>query len=440
MNSDSAENRHEELTEKKLREKEYAKAAKQTVTGDYVREILLNLSLVFAAAFVVGMVTNVILLLIGYMTSLPISLQNANDGYTHEGDLRLWFILAAVSLAACAMSLFRLTQEIGIRAASFNDSVKNKTNVDIPGMIVSVGGGLAVYGALCVVTAVNAFAYLFFASPVQYIARLLGNGKRSLWADEAFDFPTEIWVYAVIVYVFIIGVGCFAGYICGYKKYKRLKADKELFDRQLNSNKNSGKTEYSYEAKEKIKRDKLPERTLEYLNRLNNARRIRYIVFTIVFILIDVMLWYLWGQQRGGMFTSSCAFFPAAMIIPFYPIKAHEKVFGKNYYATVISHEIETQAVAGGGFGAKKSHNKEINTLKLRLRRGDTIALKLKLSCPAKYEKDEIVYKLSAFPCPVSCNFDFDNEVFCPNCGSSSGLRNNRCVKCGTALITKEKW
>ncbi|MGN1408786.1 MAG: hypothetical protein ACI4XJ_01285 [Eubacteriales bacterium] len=87
-----------------------------------------------------------------------------------------------------------------------------------------------------------------------------------------------------------------------------------------------------------------------------------------------------------------------------------------------------------------KNHSTKVNTLKLRLPRGDTVSLHLQLDSPAKYEKDDVVYKLSAFMYPVQCSWDEDGEIFCPNCGASSDRKHKKCPRCRTTLVPKEKW
>lgn len=442
---------HAEALNREKRSREYSKKAEsRSHAADYAREAAVNTMLVFAAAFVVGMTTNTLLLLVGYVTSIPLTFRGMTVGYSHETDLHFWFAVMVISLLACALSLFVLIRGVGIRSAEFIYANKQSEKLDVPMMLISVFGGVLLHGALCVVTAFVDFAYLFFASPVQYIARLLGDSKRSLFNEESFDFTPGDIVASIAIYITVIGIGCLLGYICGHKKFRSIQADKEKIGKAMNYSRNAEKAEYTYqvEDKPKIRKTALSEKAMRQLTMMNRRKKLVYLSFTLIYAIVDIILWYKWGQQRGGMLTPNCAFFPLLLVIPFYPFRVHEKIFGKSYYATVISHEIDEINVSGKGAGAAAGRmvrtggvaTKKVNVLKLRLKRGDTVALRLKLDSPAKYEKDDVVYKLSAFMYPVQCSWDEELKIFCPSCGASIDRTHKKCPICKTTLVPKEKW
>lgn len=440
---------HTEALNREKRSREYSKKSNSWAKS-YAVESVTNLLLVFSAAFVVGMATNTLLLLVGYMTSIPLTFRGVTEGFSHETDLHFWAAVMVISLLACSLSMFALIRGVGIRSAQFFYINKKSEKLDVPMMLISVLGGVVLHGALCLVTALVDFAYLFFASPIQYIARLLGDSKRSLFNEESFDFTPEVKIASVVIYIAVIGIGCLIGYICGHSKFKKIQADKEKISKAMDFTRTADQAAYTYEIEDrpKVKKTALSDKAMQQLTMLNRRKKLLCISITLIYAIADVILWYKWGQQRGGMLTPSCAFFPLFLIIPFYPFRVHEKIFGKSYYATVISHEMEDIMVAGRGAGISAgravktggANIKKVNTLKLRLPRGDTVTLHLKLDSTAKYEKGDVVYKLSAFMYPVQCSWDEDGEIFCPNCGSSSDRKHKKCPRCRTTLVPKEKW
>ncbi len=189
---------------------------------------LLHGVLVFAFATIMGLVSNILLLLVSYIISLPHLFDFLKGYYMNLDEQKLWLLYAVVSQICCTVGCGILCTHIGASAARFRLSRNRSADcVSISVMSASVGFGTAVHGLLCAFTGRLSMAYLFFAAPVPYIARFLGNGTRALFADIAFRFPYWVVLLAVLIYcVFLFCGGCI-GYMNGWKKQFRAVQESE---------------------------------------------------------------------------------------------------------------------------------------------------------------------------------------------------------------------
>ncbi|MGN1345246.1 MAG: hypothetical protein ACI4V1_00550, partial [Eubacteriales bacterium] len=125
-----------------------------------IREILLNAFFIFAAVTVVGMISNVLLLLLGYLTSMPITAALDAKGYSELESQAAWLTLAVVSMLMCMLCSFAITRAIGANTAQYCVGQGLKRNLNLPVMLVTVALGLAAHAACCIVLANMSMAYL----------------------------------------------------------------------------------------------------------------------------------------------------------------------------------------------------------------------------------------------------------------------------------------
>ncbi|MBQ4591364.1 MAG: hypothetical protein IJB20_04980 [Clostridia bacterium] len=190
--------------------------------------ILLHGVLVFAFATVMGLVSNILLLLVSYIISLPHLFDFLKGYYMNLDEQKLWLLYAVVSQVCCTVGCGVLCTHIGASAARFFLSRNHSAErVNLSVMSASIGLGTAAHGFLCAFTARLSMAYLFFAAPVPYIARFLGNGTRSLFADIAFRFPYRVVLLAAFIYCGFLFSGACIGYMNGWKKQFRTILESE---------------------------------------------------------------------------------------------------------------------------------------------------------------------------------------------------------------------
>lgn len=200
----------------------------KTITKAQVKNVLLHAVLTLAFVTIVGTFSNILILLIGYIISLPHLFDFLKGYYMNIDNQKLWLLYSLISQTCCTVGCGCLLTHLGASAARFrlsNDLPAER--ISLPVMFASVGIGCVLHGLLCAFTARLSMAYLFFAGPVQYIARLLGRGDRSLFVDLSFQFPREnIWL-AVFIYTALCFVGGCIGYAVGYRKKLAAVAEEE---------------------------------------------------------------------------------------------------------------------------------------------------------------------------------------------------------------------
>lgn len=413
-----------------------------------VREIFINAFLIFAAVTVVGTISNVLILLVGWLTSLPVTASLDAQGYTEAEQQAVWLSLAVIAMLTCMICSFAITRAVGVRAAQYRVGYGHSRKLSIPNMLITVGSALAVHGLHCAILADLSMAYLVIASPVQYIARFLGRGENTIFIDDAFDFGMEYVWTALVIYLVLLALACGAAYVVGFNGRIRAVEQKERDDAasaryeerkaRLEAEGRTGSvSNTSPEWKPEIRREKLDSKTEKRLLELNREKIIRTVVFLVLWTAADVLVWYIWSKNSGrDMFSPSAFFFAMVLVIPFWPMKKHEIFLGKTYYAEVadIRPVEESLPKAMRYVGAKQTYN----TTAVRIRRdvylrpkgGASEKLTFKEKEPLDFKVGDHVLKLSAFRYPVNCNFDEAHDVYCMNCGQSNTPGRKRCVRC----------
>lgn len=414
-----------------------------------IREILVNSLLIFITVTVVGMISNVVILLVGWFTSLPVTASLDGQGYTEAEQQAVWLLLAVIAMLTCMICTFFITMAVGTRAAQYRVGYKRSRKLGILPLLLTVIPALALHGIHCVILADMSMAYLVIASPVQYIARFLGKGENTLFIEDAFDFGMEYVWAAIAIYLALLALSCGAAYILGFRKRIREVEQKERDDasaaryeeRKARLEAEGRSTGVSNTAqsewKPEIKRETLAGKTEKRLMELNRRKIVQTALFILVWIGADVLVWYLWSKNSGrDMFSPSAFFFAALMMVPFWPMKKHEVFLGKTYYAQVadIRPVEEAMPKALRYVGARQTYN----TTAVRIRRdvylrpkgGASEKLSFKEKEMLSFKVGDHVLKLSAFRYPVNCNFDEAHDVYCMNCGQSNTPGRKRCVRC----------
>ncbi len=419
-----------------------------------IREILLNAFFIFAAVTVVGMISNVLILLVGWLTSMPVTASLDAQGYTEAEQQAVWLILAVIAMLTCMLCSFAITRAVGSSAAQYRVGYGRSRRLGIPTMFVTVGSGIAVHGILCTILADLSMAYLVIASPVQYIARYLGKSENTIFIDDAFDFPMEIIYAAIAVYLALLALSCGSAYIFGFcgrireiEKKEREDASSARYEERkarLEAEGRTGEVLNTPEWKPEIKRDTLDSKTEKRFRELNREKIIRTALFILLWTAADILVWVLWAKGSGReMFSPSAIFFTMLLVVPFWPLKKYEVFLGKTYYAEVVDiREKEESTISGirrvhRGLNMEKVNENSIRTYRevyLRPKGGASEKLIFNDREMLSFKTGDHVLKLSAFRYPVNCNFDEAHDVYCPNCGHSSPTGRKRCAGCGFRL------
>ena len=407
-----------------------------------IREILVNSLLIFLAVTVVGMVSNVVILLVGWFTSLPVTASLDAQGYTEAEQQTVWFVLAAVAMLTCMICSFAVTAAVGTRAAQYRVGYGRSRRLGILPLLLTVVPALALHGLHCVILADMSMAYLVIASPVQYIARFLGKGENTLFIEDAFDFGMEYVWTAIAIYLALLMLSCGAAYITGFSRRIRAVEQKERDDaasaryeeRKARREAEGRGTEVTNTAqaewKPEIRRETLSGKTEKRLRELNRLKIIQTAVFIFVWIAADLLLWYLWSKTSGrDMLSPTAFFFAALMMVPFWPMKKHEIFLGKTYYAEVADVRTEERTEISSAKTGRRTRVTRYRIVHLRPKGGASEKLEFREKDMLSFKPGDHVLKLSAFRLPVNCNFDDAHDVYCMNCGQSNTPR-KRCVRC----------
>lgn len=411
-------------------------AMKSPNTAAKVKDIVVNAFFVFALVTIIGMVSNVLLLALGYIISTPMM----QSGYTDAAVQVLWFTLASVSLLACVLAVFALTRTVGSSAAQFLIGYKLERKLNIPAMVASVLGGNLLHTTCCIAMSWSTLSYLIIAGPVQYIARFIGHGQMSIFNDIALDFSLEIVIGSIFIYSFFITAASFAGYIVGHAKKlaktaenEQLEAKERMKVKNVRTPDDAGKTsaEYLRAEKPEIVRDKLDPKTERLLLQINHERVVKTAVFIMCYFAAVVAFWFYWTNHTGREPLSPyTAPFVALLILPFYPFRLHERFTRKSYYAVVTL--IKAESVTATSTSYFRRSTKLVGIIQLRAADGESITLKYRNPDLPVYRKGEKVFKLSAFKYPVKCTYDDDDDVLCPNCGHTVKPGPMKCPRCRT--------
>ncbi|MBE6710273.1 MAG: zinc ribbon domain-containing protein [Ruminococcaceae bacterium] len=410
-----------------------------------LREILVNALLIFCAVTVVGTISNVVILLVGWITSLPVTASLDAQGYSQAEQQTVWLFYAILAMTVCVICSFAVTMAVGSRAAQYRVGYGQPRHIGILTPLATVGLALAVHGLHCVILADLSMAYLVIASPVQYIARFLGKGENTIFIEDAFDFGMEYVWAAIGIYLAFLALSCGAAYIAGFYRRIREVEKKEKEDAsaaryeerkaRLEAEGRGGVSNTQPEWKPEIKRETLSKRTEERLRELNRAKIVHTVIFILAWMAVDVLLWYLWSKSSGReMLSPSAIFFTILLVIPFWPMKKYEIFLGKTYYAEVAEIKVVERTEISSAKTGKRTRVMTYRIVYLRPKGGASEKLEFKEKEMLSFDVGDHVLKLSAFRYPVNCNFDDVHDVYCPNCGHSNVLGRKRCGGCGYKL------
>ena len=143
-----------------------------TRRGRSEREILVGGLTTFLFMTAIGLASNTLLLLVGFLVSVPMNVTGYTDGKTQV----LWLIFAVISELFCMIFGFWFERFVGHNAAEYRFANNQPHSTDGLSMILTVGSGVLLHGALTAAVAVNLLQALFFAGPVQYWARVTDTG------------------------------------------------------------------------------------------------------------------------------------------------------------------------------------------------------------------------------------------------------------------------
>ncbi len=133
----------------------------------------------------------------------------------------LWLLWALISLAVCVAGAYVFGGKIGGGAARFTSARSKDKNIfalDVKYMLSSCFIGNLFYGVIVAVFTLWNISGMFFAGPVQYIARFIAQADRALYVEDQFDFSDGIKLAAVVIYIVSLIISGLIGYIIGHKK------------------------------------------------------------------------------------------------------------------------------------------------------------------------------------------------------------------------------
>ncbi len=131
----------------------------------------------------------------------------------------LWLFFAGISLALCAFLAGLFSKAMAYSAAIFDYLFKKTDRMSLPVMGASILSGTLLHGLICAIVGLNSMAYVFFAAPVPYIARFIGNASRTLFNTAELAYPPSIVISSVLIYTTALILACVTGYVHGYKRH-----------------------------------------------------------------------------------------------------------------------------------------------------------------------------------------------------------------------------
>ncbi len=198
---------------------------RKNILNDYVRELLIRASAVLGLVTVMGLLANVLILVLGYIIALPHLFDYLEGYFMTLNNTGLWILYGGLSLVFCALLNGIFLTHIGSSAAHYHYHFPETGKNRVRDLFITVGAGCGSHGLLCWIVAKMGLPYLFFAGPVQYIARLIGNGDRSLFADVSYSFPGWVITVSVFIYIAAVFAGCAVGYLIGCRKRAAMLED-----------------------------------------------------------------------------------------------------------------------------------------------------------------------------------------------------------------------
>ncbi len=416
---------------------------------DDVKSMLLNAWYVLVEFVLIGMASNVIILLFGTLFSVI----GIKYGFTPGNTRSIRLAIVVITLLACMSAIIVFAKLIGHSDVDRRQAsgIKLKFSAKDMAVFCTIGGiGFAI---LCFIFSWPSMSRLFFAGPVPQIAELFSR-EESSFGVNAQSFSLDITIGAILICTIIFIISAMIGYVVGFRErveeiHEAARVDAREYvsesrrEYQTESCVSSAfeKTEEKMKTDEEIFREKLDRRTEEFYIRLNKKKKQFYITLTVVIWLVDILMWVLWAMSsEEGFFSPSAAFFTMGLMLPFWPFKVHDKIFGKNYYAEVLEMRAETvYAIRGGAYmragRPTQGRGVSVKTEEVLLLKGEdgvSFTLKLPGGCETKYKKGEYVYKLSAYPYPVKCSLS--SSYVCPKCSREIDKKQKQCYNCKTKV------
>ena len=165
-----------------------------------------------------GLLSNVFALLLGYIVAVSNMFKFQSGFFMHLNDQVLWLIYSAVTMLSCILGGLKLFYDFGKGKAEqqYEESLTlTRARVQL---FSEIGIGTVIHGILCVIVGKLGLSYLIFAAPVPYIARYIGEGARSMYHDIAFDMTEAEVLIAVLIYTAFVLAAALVGAILGRRK------------------------------------------------------------------------------------------------------------------------------------------------------------------------------------------------------------------------------
>ena len=192
------------------------------------RNIGIGTAKAFAILTLMGLLSNVFALLLGYVVAVLNIFKFQSGFFMNLDDQMLWILYSAVTMLSCLVGGFRFFTGFGKGKANQQyegNLTLGKTRVQL---FTEIGFGTAIHSFLCILISKLGLSYLIFAPPVQYIARYLGEGDRAMFHDVAFDMTTAEVLLAVVIYTVLIVAAAVIGAIRGRRRgMEELLAEEE---------------------------------------------------------------------------------------------------------------------------------------------------------------------------------------------------------------------
>ncbi|MBO7405092.1 MAG: hypothetical protein J6V24_09045, partial [Clostridia bacterium] len=341
-------------------EEKPAEKSAEVRRGRSTKEILLDALLVFVLMTVAGLASNVLPASLGFFFSLPIAV----EGYTEARDAALWLLFGGSAMLVCMAAGFFFARFIGYRQADRRVSNEQVRRPDPVCTALPVLLGTLLHGAACLPLALNQMGNLFYAGPVQYIARFLGHGRHALFQADMFDFPTSVKLSALGIYLLFFAAAILPGILAGFRA--RIESIEyaeaaERYDRRMRERGSS--TVWSAADAEAAHRDKdvreekkparevLAKETEAFFYAFDRRERIRGVVKIVLWIAADLALWVLYSRKTGRpMFSPSAVAFTALLVLPYRPFRWIDPLFRPTYYGEVAITDVKREIVASPGW------------------------------------------------------------------------------------------
>ena len=422
-------------------------------TGRSAREILTGGLFTFLFMTGIGLASNTLLLLLGFVISVPVNV----TGYTDAKTQTLWLIFAVVSELFCMAFGFVFEQNIGRNAADYRAADGHPRSPDVPAMLGTVGIGVLLHGSLTAAAALSLMQALFFAGPVQYFARFIGHGSREVFDASALNFPLPVKLWAVGFYLLFFAAALFAGYLTGHALRNRELKEHEAWERSLSERPEKAWSREDADAawqEEAVRPDApreerhtLRPETEAFFRALGRREKLLSGGLILVWFMVDVWLWILYGTKSGrGILSPFSVAFPTLFVVPFWPLRLHSKIAAKSFYAEIAKIDMKDVGTGMGGGGVRarggfttsvspgKSSQRQKLRLLLRSRLGGTEEVLLPPDTEIHYAEGMQVYCAGGLKYPIPVTFDEDRLVLCPVCGHESAPGPFRCRQCFRVL------